>query len=60
MAKNKTILIVDDDIDLLNMLKILLLNQNCKVICAGNGKAAKEIIELHEINLIITDFKCLR
>lgn len=57
MGKNNTILVIDDDLDLIKMLKILLLNQSYKVITTNEIRKAKELIELYDIDLIISDVK---
>lgn len=52
---NKVILVVDDDRDIRNMIKIYLQNENFSVILAGNGKEALKILEETRIDLIVLD-----
>jgi len=51
----ESILIVDDDKDIRNMIKIYLKNENYKVYTAENGEEALEISENNKIDLIILD-----
>ncbi len=50
-----TILICDDDEDILSALEIYLKQENYKVIRAQNGKIALEKLSAHEIHLILLD-----
>jgi len=51
----ENVLIVDDDKDIRNMIKIYLKNENYNVFAAENGKEAIEISENNKIDLIILD-----
>jgi len=51
----ESILIVDDDKDIRNMIKIYLKNENYNVYTAENGEEALEISENNKIDLIILD-----
>jgi len=51
----ENILVVDDDKDIRNMIKIYLKNENYKVYTAENGEEALEISENNKIDLIILD-----
>ncbi|MBN2285816.1 MAG: response regulator transcription factor [Tissierellales bacterium] len=53
--ENKVILVVDDDKDIRNMIKIYLQNENFKVMLAEDGMKALQIIENHAIDLVILD-----
>lgn len=50
-----TILVVDDEKDIRNLLEIYLLNEGYKVIKASNGKEAIELIENKDIHLVVLD-----
>jgi DNA-binding response OmpR family regulator len=53
--ENKVILVVDDDKDIRNMIKIYLENENYKVLLAGNGIEALEKLEENLVDLVILD-----
>ena len=53
MHKEK-ILVVDDDEDIIRILKIYLINAGYEVVLASNGKEALELIE-DSIKLILLD-----
>lgn len=50
-----SILIVDDDIDLRQIMERLLTIKGHQVYTAGNGKSAIDIVERQSIDLVITD-----
>lgn len=52
-----TILIVDDEIDVLNSLKRQLRNEPFELMFAGSGKEALNLIEKGSIHVILTDYK---
>ncbi len=52
---NKTILVVDDDVDILESRKIVLEHNNYKVLTASTIGVAWEMIEKHQVDLIILD-----
>lgn len=55
----KTILVVDDDLLMLNLVKFNLGNKGFKILEATDGEKALEILDQHEpnsISLIITDY----
>lgn len=52
---NYTILICDDDIDILNALEIYLSQDGYSVIKAENGKQSIELLEHNEVQLIVMD-----
>ncbi|MBU4149109.1 MAG: response regulator [Candidatus Omnitrophica bacterium] len=54
------ILIVDDDLDILDVLKITLEAEGYKVIEAHDGQEALDIIKKTKLDLLITDFKMPR
>lgn len=56
-AGGKTILIVEDDIEVLGMAATILRNQNYHVLSATNGRDALEVCAHHrdEIDLLLTD-----
>ncbi len=55
MADTKTILIVDDDIELSDGLKIMLERQGFRVLQARNGQEGKAMIYQHRPHLVILD-----
>lgn len=52
----KTVLIVDDEIHIINVLSLKLRNANFEVMTAGNGEEALERIGESMPDLVITDF----
>lgn len=52
---NYTILICDDDIDILNALEIYLSQDGYRIIKAENGKQAIDVLEHNEVQLILMD-----
>src|SRR5262245_31668408 len=55
MADAKTILIVDDDIELSDGLRIMLERQGFRVLQARNGQEGKNMIYQHHPDLVILD-----
>lgn len=55
MSKNKKILLVDDDIDLLEQNKILIESKGYKVITAEDGKTAWELFKKEKPDAVILD-----
>lgn len=55
MAETKTILIVDDDRDLVDGLKLVLERQGFKVVHAHDGHQGKQMIYNHKPDLVILD-----
>jgi DNA-binding response OmpR family regulator len=55
MAESKTILIVDDDVELSDGLRILLERQGFRVLQARNGQEGKSLIYQHRPDLVILD-----
>ncbi|MCL2639969.1 MAG: response regulator [Phycisphaerales bacterium] len=55
MLENKTILIVDDDPDVLAALSMTLQDQGAKVITAADGMQAVEVFEKEKPDLVILD-----
>lgn len=53
----KTILLVDDEPGLLELLKEGLEDFSFFVFCASNGQEALEILKNHTVNCLITDIK---
>ncbi len=49
------ILVVDDEVDLLSIMKNIISKQGYTVFCAENGKQALDIIEAEEIDLLVSD-----
>ncbi|KPB76895.1 putative bifunctional diguanylate cyclase/phosphodiesterase [Pseudomonas cannabina] len=50
-----TILIVDDDVHVRDLLEVLLQNQNYRTLTAESGEVALEMVELHAPDLILLD-----
>ncbi len=56
MSKERTILIVDDSVSILELLKLILEQEGYKVISASDGKdALKHFTEKADIDLLLTD-----
>jgi DNA-binding response OmpR family regulator len=55
MAETKTVLIVDDDRELVEGLRLMLERQGYKVIQAHDGHQGKQMIYNHKPNLVILD-----
>lgn len=56
MAEKKTILIIDDDVDIRELLRSFLEEKNFDILVAENGQHAIKMIEQHPaINLVISD-----
>jgi DNA-binding response OmpR family regulator len=55
MAETKTILIVDDDTELSDGLRIMLERQGFRVLQARNGQEGKSMIYAHHPDLVILD-----
>ena len=55
---NKTILVVDDDPLMINVVRYMLLRNGFKVLEAANGQEALDVMKEHEqkTDLIITDY----
>ncbi|MBN2535837.1 MAG: response regulator [Spirochaetales bacterium] len=52
---SKTILVVDDDVDVIESRKIILEHDNYQVLTATNIDVAWELLEKHHVDLIILD-----
>ncbi|MCL2746687.1 MAG: response regulator transcription factor [Coriobacteriia bacterium] len=50
-----TILIVDDDVDILNALEIYLKQEDYNIVRASNGQEALNIVKNHEVHLVLLD-----
>ncbi len=55
MAENKTILVVDDDIELSEGLRVVLEKQGHRVLQARDGQQGKQLIYQHKPDLVILD-----
>lgn len=53
--KNHTILLVDDDEDILKMISYNLEKEGYKIVCTDNGEKAVELTKRHEPSLILMD-----
>lgn len=51
----KKILLVDDDPDILSLLKQVLLKEKYQIVQATNGQEAEDVLEQMKVNLVITD-----
>lgn len=49
------VLVVEDDLELLNLFKTVLINEGYEVHAAENGEVALEIMDNQDIDLVITD-----
>jgi DNA-binding response OmpR family regulator len=55
MTKGKTILVVDDDLELSDGLRMVLEKQGFRVLQARDGQQAKHMVYQHKPNLVILD-----
>ncbi len=55
MAEQKLILIVDDDVELSDGLKVVLERQGYRVIQARDGQTGKQLVYQHKPDLVILD-----
>ena len=53
--KDATVLIVDDEPMLLEMFSEWLQEENCRVLTAGDGAAALQILDGHHVDVIVSD-----
>jgi len=51
----KTILVVDDEKEIRDLIEIYLANEGFKILKAGNGIEALNVLEKHDVDLIILD-----
>ena len=54
---NKTVLLVDDELDLLNIMETKIKGWGYDVVTAQSGKEALAIIEDHKPDVVILDYK---
>lgn len=55
MTKKEKILVVDDDSDTLDLMRVLLQHQGYQVLTAETGEEALEMLERWEADLVLTD-----
>lgn len=55
--KDSTVLVVDDEPDLCDMVAFEFKLQGSRVFAANNGRSAFGIVESHEVNAVITDIR---
>ena len=55
MAPKKTVLLVDDDDDFLEMMRDVLASNGYRVLCAGSPEEALRSMETEGVDLVITD-----
>ena len=53
--RGKTVLVVDDDLDLLNLIEFVFCRVGCQVYTALNGTTALRQFDVHQPDLIILD-----
>ncbi|MEO6457168.1 MAG: response regulator [Chloroflexia bacterium] len=51
----KTILIVDDDVAILELLKDILSEEGYQTVCAGDGLKALHVVDEADVDLVISD-----
>ena len=54
---NKSVLVVDDDRDLLYVLSVRLISAGYMVYGAANGLEALEQMETHSVDVVLTDYR---
>lgn len=54
---NKSVLVVDDDRDLLYLLSVRLISAGYMVYGAANGLEALEQMETHSVDVVLTDYR---
>ena len=54
---NKSVLVVDDDRDLLYLLSVRLVSAGYMVYGAANGLEALEQMEKHSVDVVLTDYR---
>lgn len=54
---NRSILIVDDEPEIIELIEFFLKDEGYKVFAANNGVAARDILASEEIGLIISDIR---
>ena len=57
MSHLPTVLIVDDDVNILSAFKGFLKKEGCNVIASMNADDALRILESHEVHLVISDIR---
>ena len=55
--KDATVLIVDDEPMLLDIFSEWLQEENCRVLTAGDGAAALRILQVHHVDVIVSDVR---
>ena len=55
MADRKRILVVDDDLDLLDLLKMDLSHEGYEILTAANGKDALQMATTQDLDLVLLD-----
>lgn len=55
VKSEKTVLIADDETDILNALQLLLLSEGYRVLACSNGRDAWSMIQEHTPDLVLTD-----
>lgn len=57
MLDKKTILCVDDEVDILELFKCELEDNNFNVLCAENGEAGWELFKNNTVDCVISDIR---
>lgn len=55
--KNKTVLFVDDEINILNTLKRLLRNEEYQLLTASSAEEGLELLESEKVDIVISDMR---
>ena len=50
-----TVLIIDDELDMRNLIEVMLLKSNFRTLTAENGQQAYEMLKNEEVDLILLD-----
>ena len=54
MVKTK-VLLVDDEQEILNLLRQIVMGMGCEALLAGNGEKALEILRIEDVDVMVTD-----
>ena len=56
MNPKRTVMLVDDEIQILNSLKRILVNQGYEIILCSSPLEALDLLKIRKVNLIVSDY----